>query len=187
MGMRRLAVYFLLFLLAGCASTGDNYIDKNMDFGAIRTVAVMPFQNLTNEDQAAERVRDTFIGMLMSTEAVYVIPTGEVARGISRAGVRSPSTPSTEEVARLKDIVKVDAIITGSLKEYGVVRSGTTSANVVSASVQMIETQTGKVVWTASSTKGGISIWDRLFGGGGEPMNDITEVVVRDLINKLLQ
>jgi hypothetical protein len=41
-------------------------------------------------------------------------------------------------------------------------------------------------VWTASSTKGGISIWDRLFGGGGRPMNEITEAAIDDIINKLL-
>jgi len=73
------------------------------------------------------------------------------------------------------------------VREYGEVRSGTTSANIISLSLQMIETQTGKVVWTASSTKGGISIWDRLFGGGGQPMNVITEKAVNDLINKLFK
>ncbi len=49
----------------------------------------------------------------------------------------------------------------------------------------MIETQTGKVVWTASSTKGGISVWDRLFGGGGKAMNEVTEEAVDDLLDKL--
>jgi hypothetical protein len=35
--------------------------------------------------------------------------------------------------------------------------------------------------------KGGISLWDRLFGGGGQPMNKITEKAVNDLINKLFK
>jgi hypothetical protein len=50
----------------------------------------------------------------------------------------------------------------------------------------MIEIQTRKVVWTASTTKGGINTWDRLFGGGGRPMNDVTEAAIDDLLNKLL-
>jgi len=41
-------------------------------------------------------------------------------------------------------------------------------------------------VWTASSTKGGVSMRDRLFGGGGRPMNEITEAAINDIINKLL-
>jgi hypothetical protein len=123
---------------------------------------------------------------LLSTGVVYVPPPGEVARGISKIGVTNPTAPSEEEIAKLTVIIQVDALITGVVREYGAVRSGTTSANVISLSLQMIEKESKKVVWTASSTKGGISIWDRLFGGGGRPMNEITEAAIDDIINKLL-
>jgi len=171
-----------------CATpSGDTYIDQNMDFGAIKTVAVMPFSNLTRDTIVSERVRDVFINSLLSTGAVYVLPTGEVARGVARTEIQNPTAPSGEDVIKLGGIIKVQAVITGVVREYGEVRSGTTSANIISLSLQMIEIQTGKVVWTASSTKGGISIWDRLFGGGGQPMNVITEKAVNDLINKLFK
>ncbi|NIT04501.1 penicillin-binding protein activator LpoB, partial [Candidatus Saccharibacteria bacterium] len=75
-----------------------------------------------------------------------------VARGVSRAGVVDPAAPSVEEIKQLGNILKVDAVITGVLREYGTVRSGNTSANVVSISLQMIETQTGVNVWSATST-----------------------------------
>lgn len=156
-----------------------------MDFGAIQTVAVMPFANLARDPVVAERVKDVFTNKLLATGAVYVLPPGEVARGISRAEIIAPTAPSPEEVIKLGGIIKVQAILTGVVKEYGEVRSGTTSANIISVSIQMIETQTGKVVWTASSTKGGITIWDRMFGGGGKPMNIVTEKAVDDLINRL--
>jgi hypothetical protein len=176
-----------VILLTACATTGDTYIDPNMDFGAIKTVAVMPFASLTRDPVIAERVRDVFINKLLSTGAVYVLPTGEVARGVARAEVQNPTAPSGEEAIKLGGIIKVQAIITGVVREYGEARSGTTSANIISLGLQMIETQTGKVVWTASSTKGGISLWDRLFGGGGQPMNKITEKAVNDLINRLFK
>jgi hypothetical protein len=51
--------------------------------------------------------------------------------------------------------------------------------------MQMVEKESRKVVWSASTTKGGISAWDRLFGGGGRPMEDVTEAAINDLINKL--
>jgi hypothetical protein len=157
-----------------------------MDFAALRTIAVMPFANLTGKKLAGARVRDTFMTALLSTGAVYVLPAGEVARGISKIGVTNPTAPSEEEIAKLTAIIQADALITGVVREYGAVRSGTTSANVISLSLQMIEKESKKVVWTASSTKGGISIWDRLFGGGGRPMNEITEAAIDDIINKLL-
>jgi hypothetical protein len=177
----------VLIALGGCATTEEVYRDPNMDFGAIQTVAVLPFLNLTRDNLAAERVRDVFINKLLSTGAVYVLPAGEVARGVATVDVQNPFSPSPEEIVKLGPIIKVQAVITGVVKEYGEVRSGTTSANLISLSLQMIETQTGKVVWTASTTKGGISTWDRLFGGGGQAMNDITEKAVNDLINKLFK
>ncbi len=185
---RNVVCVSLLFVLTGCASSSmDVYRDQNMDFGAVHNVAIMPFANLTRESAAAERVRDIFTTMLLATGGVYVIPPGEVGRGITRAGISNPTSPSTEELTKMAGIIKADAIITGTVKEYGEVRSGTSSANIISLSVQMIETQTGRVVWSTSTTRGGIGIWDRLFGGGGEPMNDITEKAVNDIIKKLFQ
>ena len=183
----RILIYLSLIFLIACATTGDTYIDANMDFGAVKTVAVMPFTSLTRDPVIAERVRDVFINRLLSTGAIYVLPVGETARGVARAEVQNPASPSSEEITKLGGVIKVQAIITGIVREYGEVRSGTTSANIISLSLQMIETQTGKIVWTASSTKGGISIWDRLFGGGGHPMNVVTEKAVNDLVNKLFK
>ena len=187
LGNLRFFIYFALLLLIACAGSRSTYIDPNMDFGAVKNVAVMPFVSLAKDPVVAERVRDVFINRLLATGAVYVVPVGEVARGATRGEMQNPSSPSPEEAVKLGGIVKVQAIITGVVREYGEVRSGTASANIISLSVQMIETQTGKVVWTDSSTRGGISIWDRLFGGGGKPMNKVTEKAVNDLIYRLLK
>ena len=158
-----------------------------MDFGAIRSIGVMPFVSLARDPVVADRVRDVLINKLLATGAVYVLPIGEVARGASRAETQNPSAPSPEEVVKLGGILKAEAIITGTVREYGEVRSGTASSNIASVSLQMIETQTGKVVWSASSTKGGVNLWDRLFGGGGKPMNQVTEKAVDGLISKLFK
>ncbi len=183
---KSLLVLSILALVA-CAGGHDTYIDPNMDFGAVKTVAVMPFVSLTRDSVVAERVRDVFITRLLSTGAVYVVPVGEVARGVARTEIQNPGTPSPEEIVKLGGVIKAQAVITGTVREYGEVRSGTVSTNIISLSLQMIETQSGKVVWTASSTKGGIKIWHRLFGGGGQPMNKITVKAVNDLINELLK
>jgi hypothetical protein len=180
-------IAFVIVALAGCmTSIPESYHDPEMEFSALRTIAVMPFSNLTGDKQAAERVRNTFMTSLMATGVVYVIPSGEVIRGIRRAGLEYPMVPSIEDVVKLAAIIRADAVITGVLKEYGEVRSGTTTANVISLSMQMIERETRKVVWTAATTKGGINAFDRLFGGGGKPMNDVTEAAVNDILKKLI-
>jgi hypothetical protein len=125
--------------------------------------------------------------MLMASGAVYAIPMGEVARGIAAAGIANPSSPSADDVMKLAKSIKVDAVISGVVREYGDVRSGTASADVISVSLQMMEAQTGRIVWSASTTQGGIGMTDRLFGGGGRPLNDVTEKAVNDLIRKLFE
>jgi hypothetical protein len=106
---------------------------------------------------------------------------------MARTDIQSPTSPSAEEVIKLSNNVKAQAVITGVVSEYGEVRSGTSSSGVIAISLQMVEGQTGRTVWTASSTKGGIDVWDRLFGGGGRPMNDITREAVNDVIQKLFR
>jgi hypothetical protein len=184
----RILVLCVGMLSASCASKPAEVVfrDENMDFGSIRAVAVMPFVSLTRDNIVAERVRDVFITRLLATGAVYVVPVGEVARAAVQAEIQSPSTPGPEEVVKLGGIMKVQAVITGTVREYGEVRSGLSSAGVVSMSIEVIETETGRIVWAAGSTKGGITIWDRLFGGGGQPMANVTAEAVNDIVSKLV-
>jgi hypothetical protein len=179
-----------LILVAGCASKEsqqDVFINELVDFASIEKVAVMPFQNFTSDDAAAGRVRDVFMGMLLASEAVYVLPPGEVHRAITRVGMIDPAAPSIEEIKGLAGILGVDVVVTGVIREYQLVRSGQTSANIISLSLQMIEAETGTIIWSASSTKGGITLKDRLLGGGGEPMNEVTLESVDELLDKLFQ
>jgi len=181
--------FLVLLLFVGCSSTGayDVYRSENMDFGSVQNVAVLPFANLTRDLQAAERVRDVFMTMLLATGGVYVIPPGEVARGIATAGIANPTSPSGDDVKKLANALKADAVFTGVIREYGDIRQMSTSADIISISVQMREAQGGKVVWSASSTQGGIGMKERLLGGGGRPLNVITEKAVNEIIDKLFK
>jgi hypothetical protein len=168
------------------AGSGDvTYHDPNMDFGIIQTVAVLPFENLTGNPRAADTVRDVFMTMLQASGTLYVIPPGEVGRGISRLSLRSAGSPSSEEVKQLGQLVGAEVIVTGVVTEYGELRSGGTAANVVSFSVRMLEAETGKVVFSASASDGGVSLAHRMFGGGGRPMDEVTRKAVRKLLDRL--
>jgi hypothetical protein len=188
LNFKKILLVSILAGMAGCASLrGDVFKDPKMDFGAVQTVAVMPLQNLSRDNLAGDRVRDVFITRLLATGEIYVLPTGEVARGVGVLGIQNPAAPSPEEAKKLAALLNANAVITGVVREYGDVRSGNATANLVSMSVQMMEAQLGKVVWSASSTRGGITFTDRLFGGGGVAMNDTTLQAVDDIIEKLFK
>ena len=178
----------LLVALAGCAAkrgAAATFHDENMDFSLLRTVAVLPFANLTATQTAGERVRDVFATMLQATGSLYVLPPGEVGKGIARTNPATATAPSAEEVVAFAKAVGADAVLTGIVLEYGEARSGSASANYVSIGVKMMEAKTGKVVWSASSTRGGVGAAERLFGGGGKPMNEVTARAVEDLLDQL--
>ncbi len=186
----RVVAFAAVLAVAGCTTHRPaevTYHDPGMDFSLLQKAGVLPFTNLTQAPAAAERVRDVFMTMLQAGGSIYVLPPGEVARGLDRAAVTKGTTPTAEECVNLGKILQVDAMITGVVREYGEVRSGSAASNVVSVSVQLMETQTGKIVWSASSTQGGITAGDRMFGGGGDPMDQVTTEAVRDLLDKLFE
>jgi len=180
--------WVLLALAAGCAAkhaTEATYHAPTMDFSLVRTVAVMPFANMSTTQTADERVRDVFMTMLQATGQIYVLPMGEVQRGLSRVEMANPTAPSDQDVVALSKVLSCDAVITGSVLEYGEARSGSATASYISVSVQMLEAGSGKLVWSAQSTKGGITAADRMFGGGGQPMNVVTVDAVGQLLDQL--
>jgi hypothetical protein len=183
-----------LAIVAALAVTGcsarrpSSYVNSQMDFGSIRAVAVLPFWNLSKDPQGSDRVRDVFQNALLATNGVYVVPTGEVARAVQRLNIQTPVTPTTDEVTKLAQLLKVDAVITGVLKEYGEVRTSSATSYVVSVSVQMQEGTTGKVIWAAAASRGGVGWGARLLGSsGGRPANEVTEQAVDDLLAQLFK
>jgi polysaccharide biosynthesis protein PelC len=182
------ALAVLVGLAVACAakkSAEVTFHEATMDFSMIRTVAVMPFANMSTVQTADERVRDVFMTMLQATGQMYVLPIGEVQRGLSRVEIQNPVEPSPQDVVALSKVLECDAVITGAVLEYGEARSGSASANYITMGVQMMEAKTGRLVWSAQSTEGGITAADRMFGGGGEPMNVVTAEAVNDLLDKL--
>ena len=178
----------LLASAAGCSSRHQaevTFHEPTMDFSLVRKVAVIPFANMSTTQTADERVRDVFMTMLQATAQMYVLPMGEVQRGFSRVEMPNPTAPSDQEVVALAKVLGCDAVITGSVLEYGEARSGSAAAGYISVTVQMLEAGTGKLVWSAQSTKGGITAADRMFGGGGQPMNVVTADAVSQLLDAL--
>lgn len=183
--LKKLLLILFVITLSGCGGNSGVYHDKNMDFGSIHTVAVLPILSLQGGGSGGEMLRDDLINSLLAAGAFYVIPTGEVAHGILQSNMQNPAAPTVAEIKAFCRAEKADAVITGVIKEFGTVRSGAASADTISVSLQMMDGQTGRVIWSADTSLGGVTIMDRLFGGGAQPMNAITQKAVNDLIKKL--
>lgn len=209
MGKRRVLLFyfFLIFLiiLLGCASNGQNqvYINQNINFGFIKRVAVMPFENLTQDRFAGKRFRDIFVTTLLSSEVIEVPELGDTMRAMS---IISPQqllsqTPSpdssplveikidyiTSDIAKaLGQALGVQGIILGTVSAFNINRSGSDSYAEVSATMRMIDPLTGGIIWSVSHTEKGSLILPSILGFGEKTLHETALKAARNIVNTLL-
>lgn len=178
----------MILSLAACGGNRPtSFIHPRVDFSFFKKVAVLPFQNLTTDQFAPERVRESVAAQLLATGAMDVIEPGQVLLVMRQLNLQ-PGTPlGIEDLKKLGKALGVNGVIMGTVKEYGEVRSGSVSAPVVSISLRMIEVDSGTIVWSVSNTAGGISTTMRLFGIGSSTMSEVTRTVVRQSLDTLFR
>lgn len=183
-----LALLGCALALSACAGTMEptRFTNPRFDFGFVERVAVVPFENLTNDAAAGHRVTRLAITELLATGAVDVVEPGEVQAALDRMGARI-TTPSTEQVISLGETLGVQAVLVGSVTQSETLRSGAVAMPVVTVDVHMVETETGAAVWAATHTEKASGVGARLLGTGGEPISETTRRCVRQVLRTLVR
>ena len=177
-----------LSVLAGCASSPTTkYLHPNVDLGAIKKVAVLPFENLTQEKGAGEKVQKIFLTELLSLEAFEVIEPGQVTKELRAARIESPEALGPPELKKLGEAWKAQGIFIGAVVDFAETRSGSTPTPEVTIQLRLVETQSGVTVWSASRTRSGASASARLFGIGGQSLTEAARQLVREELSTLVK
>jgi TolB-like protein len=177
-----------VFLAAGCAhSSTTKYMHPNVDLGAIRRVAVLPFENLTQERTAGEKVQKIFLTELLASEAFEVVEPGQVTQTLRASRVEQVETLGPPDFKRLGETLKAQGIFVGTVVDFAESRSGSTPAPDVTIQLRLIESQTGVTVWSASRTRSGASASARLFGIGGQSLTEAARQLIRDELATLVK
>ncbi len=188
--LRKYAVAFMVsifFVVSGCRGSAPVYhMSADIDFSFYKRVAVMPLDNFTNEKFAGEIVRQVVISELLASGLVDVILPGEVKNAMTELGIKSVSSPTENEIRALGKSLKIEALIVGSVDEYGEIRSGNVSAPQVTISLMMADAGTGSIVWSITKTRGGASFMARHFGARHETMSETVLLLVREAIKTLV-
>jgi hypothetical protein len=184
---KALVVWLLIVTpLAGCARPGG-YVHSSYDFSNVKRVAVLPLENHTQDQTAAEKVRKAVVGEILITRVVDVIELGQVNRALTAQGVQSIAALGTEEIRKLGTAIGVQALVLGSVDVYERVNVGGVPFAEIAVSLRAIDAATGTIVWSATGTAGGVGVVGRLFGVGGETMTEATRKAVRSAIVTLFQ
>jgi TolB-like protein len=185
----RTMVLLLVISVAGCAGSVIRYVNPEANFSYIKKVAILPFNNMSDDRFAGERVRNTLTVDLLSRGTFDVMERGEVSKVMGlvlrAAGFEEGRVLEVdkETLKLLGEKLGVQAVILGSVDEYAG-RGG--SRNVVSLSIRMLDTSSGIVLWQANSTVSGASTWKKIVGIEESDRSTITRKAVKRALDTLL-
>ncbi len=128
--------------------------------------------------------RAILITELLASGAVDVVEPGEVQAVLARV-VRGRGAPSKSEILELGRELDVQAVMTGSVTQSEVLRSGTVSVPVVTLDLHLLETETGAAVWAVTHTERGSGAAAKWLGTGAEPISATTRKCVQEALRSL--
>jgi len=178
-----LCVFFLLFFL-GCAGP-ISYIHPTADLTYIETVAIVPFENLTQQKGAEGKVMNVVAAEVLRRGVFDVVEFGEVAKVLREEGFKDPGSISKRVAERAAKRLNVQAFIVGSVEEYGVSRTGGSSYPEVSVSLKLVDTKSYKILWEATHSVKGTTVLDRLFGISKKSASDLAKDLVVEMFDTL--
>ena len=173
--------------MLACTSNPEptRFTNPSFDFGFVERVAVLPLENLSEDRQAAARATRLLITELLASGAVDVVEPGEIQAVLDRIpGGGIP--PTVDQVIAIGDTLQVQAVITGSVAQSDLVRSGTTSIPTVTLDLHMLETETGASVWAATHTQQAATFSTKVLGTGAEPISATTRKCIQELLKSLI-
>ncbi len=180
----------LVLLVAGALSacggraTHNYFVRKDVDFSYIKRVAVLPFENLSNDQSAGERLRRMFACELLASGLVDVAPLGETSVAFDKLRLTSPALLKGEDVKGLCKAAGVQAVVYGTVAHTEEVKVGTLSVPEVALTFNMLD-ESGTVIWSSNVVLSGGSFWSNYLGGRGESVTEVSLRAIRDAIRTL--
>lgn len=190
--MKRIATtvtsLMILLVAAGCGSMGPTtYLHPDFDFGFIEKTAVVPFENLSEEQGAGARATRYFTGALLATEAVDVVEPGETARALGQFSLVRSAELTAEQAVGLGRELGAQGLFLGTVNESTNLRRGNESITVVTVSLRLLETQTGATVWSTVVTEDSGGFWSNLFGTAQKSRSEVTRRCLDRCLDTLME
>ncbi len=184
--LRILATLCVLISTAGCGGP-RTFIHQDVDISYYESLGVLPFRNLTNDRLAGEKITGIFITELLIKKRFEVVEPGQFRRMAREilAGSLESGEWKAENIARLGSAAEVQGIITGTVREYGMIRIGQTQYPLVTIDVELIDAETGRVVWMISHTKKGGPNLPVISVGETYTLGEMAQEVCSDVVGKI--
>lgn len=128
------------------AFEGTFIVDPAMETDKPRTIAVLPFVDVSKSQKGTEIVRRGFYNHFSSLP-YKDMELFQVDQLLKKAGLYDPESLSTIAPEKLKDILNVDAVVMGTISNFDKLFAGIYSQVSVGAEIKIIDT-TGQFLWS---------------------------------------
>lgn len=179
--LRSFAVAALTTALAGCAASPRLFVNRQADMTLYKKVVVVPFVNLSGEAYAASRIVRALTTELTIADRFQMVDPSLLLGELEKANV-VPDATGQIPIEKLRDAATrlgATAIIRGSVIEYGIHRVGNDEFPVVAFDCEMVDVQTGIVIWRISVNESGKGRLPVLGGTGERTFSRVTEDACR--------
>lgn len=143
-----------VFLLAtgGCATQMAAKKRIEEKFPSESRVAVIPFENLSGKEKAAEKITDYFQTIMKGIERFETVEYGETYDLLRQFRVRSSTQITEVQIDTLASRLNLDFILTGSVLEFEEYdNSYLGRIPQVSFNCRLIDCHSKKTVWVATN------------------------------------
>lgn len=145
----------LIAILIACGPKPNFYNYQKLDFQPFKTVAILPFNNFSGQEDAGKQVSNAFLVELLKKPYFRVIEPGQVDLTMRRERIRSADQIDVKTAQLLRDSLHADYILIGAVNEYSYIKSGEKEVPLVGFTVRLLDTSNGTIVWAANHSRKG--------------------------------
>lgn len=157
-----------------------DYLNPNPQLNAIRCVAIMPFENLTNHNTAGKIISDLLATEFYLSRKFNVMERTEVQRFLEQRNIKLPQQVDPALAQKIGQLLGVEGIIIGSVSEYRDRESPyefDVEEPTVGFNARLVSVASGAVLWASSYGR----------TSQRDPLNLTAQTVVQNMTSSLFQ
>ncbi len=179
-----LCLLFIVFLSC-CPKLPRIYIRPGPGLSDLKRIAVLPLDNLSGEEEAAEQMTEIFAMELMRTGRFDVAEPGLVKKAVKERRIRTTRDIDLEAAKWLGDNLDLNLILVGSVLDFEVQESQNKPVPVVTVILRLVQTNTGTTLWATYASRKGDDR-ETLFGWGRiTSLPELAKEVASEMISTL--
>ena len=182
-----LVISALVLIVSGCGHTLErDYVGSESIIEEIKSVAVMPFENLTKFPDAGEIVAELFTTELYQSTPFKILDRNQAKRVMREKKIAPPQVIDRRFAQKIGRVLAVDGVFIGSVSEYWYrlekkKRRQAGEEPAVGVNARLVDVASGEVVWASSHSRSSYDV----FSADRDHLNRVAQITVANMVESL--